>query len=354
VTFVLFCCVFVVVGFCMPPFSLVNVSKFTPDSDGMKVTYLPVPFINRSRPRFWFFALAACGGKGLDRAQVSFHAWQAHQSHWNREFSEESTGLNTLYLVFFFLTAVLVGVHCLGTYRLQQKLSTVLHPMLRLFLLLLLVFFLGVFCSLLHYGAYPQNGVGVPALGKLGSICAIVARCLFITLLLLLSKGWTIALDPTASGRLTTKHKAAVFLLVLCYFVLSLVTIFYAENNADLRYVRPGAGVQALEILTVVVWIAFAAWFTYETVKSYKNEDNPSRKVRGRSTDGTVGGWGQLRPPLLLLLLLLLFADAVGCYCFVPLPTPAHVPPRGCVVPPLDAAEPFGERVGVGLGSLGS
>lgn len=292
------------------------------NGDGtVTLSFVPLPFSESTRPRFWFFSLARCNGGGFVNAAYHSHALQIGESDWNKEFSEDQNGLNTLYLSFFFLFTLLVVINCIGqsdatrssaqiaqsldgsraanslcfgcallllllcvcfccprvvacapgTYKLQQRLSY-LHPMIKLFLIVLVLEYISVFVLLLHYGSFAQNGTGIVELLKAGQILSIASRCFFMLLLLFLAKGWTISTE-------TLTRKGAVVGLVVCYLILDITILLWSMYDADPRRTTPGKTVLALSILVDVVWLGFSAWFAVEIFWfSYRPETNAAKR----------------------------------------------------------------------------
>jgi len=177
----------------------------------------------------------------------------------------------TLYLVFMFMFTFLVAVHCWNTAKLQARLSY-LHPMLKLFLLSLVVEFFAVFLELIHYGSYPNNGVGVPALHTLGSVLSLVSRVLLILLLLLLAKGWTIS-------RESLDRKWFVVGVLGAYLLLSVVRLVWEREEVDPKLIKLPSSLLAIDVVLALTFLAFAGWFVVEIVFfSYRKEENPHKK----------------------------------------------------------------------------
>jgi len=233
-------------------------------------SFTSAPIRQGVRPRFWYFVLADCTNK-LHDVHYRMHAVQAAMSSWNEEFGSNELGLNTTYLTFFFVYVLFLTIHGISTWKLQRKLSY-LHPMLKLFLIVLVVNFIAVFVLLLHYGSYARNGIGMPSLLKAGEILVIVSRCFFMLLLLLLARGWTISHE-----RLTKKW--LVVTLVVSYLVVSIIILGYDYSARDPKLTKEPRTVEILTVLLNVVWLAFASWFTYAIFfDSYRHEENPHKK----------------------------------------------------------------------------
>lgn len=247
-----------------------NATDVTVREGSYTLHYRPTDIQQATRPRYWFYAFARCE-ESFKNAEFRIHSKQLDVSSWDEEFGWNEHGLNTVYLTFFFFFTVLLITNSIGTYRLQQKLSYV-HPMIKLFLISLVIEYLSIFLLLLHYGSYAQNGTGIPMLLKLGQILSIVSRCFLMLLLLLLAKGWTISNE-------TLTKKWAVVSIVLAYLGVSVVILVFSYAEDDPMRTTPTSTIQALSILLSVVWLVFACWFSGQIFAvSYKNEDNPAKK----------------------------------------------------------------------------
>jgi hypothetical protein len=226
----------------------------------------------------WFFTFARCVG-GFSDVDFKIHAVQSDQSSWNREFGSNENGLNSLYLAFFLLFTILIAFNCRGTYQLQQKLSY-LHPMIKLFLIVLIMEYLSIFLLLIHYGSYANNGVGILLLMKLGEVFAIVSRCFFMLLLLLLAKGWTISHE-------TLTHKWAVIGVVFAYLGMSVFMLVWSYAEEDPLHTTPGKSIVAMTIIVNLVWLVFAVWFSITIFFfSFRKEQNPSKRSMYLNDDG--------------------------------------------------------------------
>ena len=237
----------------------------------------------------WFFAFSRCGPGGLSSAEYRIH-FEQNSDSWNREFGYNENGMNTLYLSFFLILTVVIGINCFSVYRLQQKLSY-LHPLIKLFFIILIIEYFSMFILLIHYGSYASNGEGIVLLLKLGQVLAIVSRCLFMMLLLLLAKGWTIS-------RETLTHKWAIIGIVLSYLGLSIFILVYSYSNEDPKLSSPSKTDMVLTIILNVIWLAFAVWYLIQIFfYSYRGEDNPHKRSMFLKL-GVIFGLWFLLPPL--------------------------------------------------------
>jgi hypothetical protein len=222
-----------------------------------------------TRPRFWYYAFAHCRG-GLTDLDYHFHFTQYGESEWNRELGQNIAGLNSLYLSMFFVFVLLLVIHARGTYQLAKEIQYV-HPLLKLFWIVLIIQLVSIFSSLIHFGVFSRDGRGAPALMKLGVITSIIARAFFILLLLLVAKGWTIS-----SERLT--HRWAVAAICGAYLIVAIALQFYTWSAEDPMSSNPSNGVEAATIVMNLVWLAFAIWFVVQVFLSWRKEANPDKK----------------------------------------------------------------------------
>ena len=205
---------------------------------------------------------------GFNGVSYRLHTTQAEQGAWSRELGANERGLNTLYLWAFFAAAALLAAHAHSTVQLHAALHY-LHPLLRLFLLLLLGQTLALLAMLLHYGTYARDGAGSPGLRNFGAVADCASRAALVLLLLLLGKGWTLS-----SERLT--QRGAVAAVALAHLALGLVVALWGTNDdgtaADEVRSGPGAVRQLVAFLHASAWAGCGVWFCLLVWSSAKSE----------------------------------------------------------------------------------
>jgi len=115
--------------------------------------------------------------------------------------------------------------------------------------------------EVLHYYVYSLNGKGVPALLVLANLVDIPHQVIFMGLVLLISKGWTISTMHVAPRRLLN---AVLFLLSVAYVALFLWGTL-GEDPASVLYIyesAPGYIIIALRLLILF-------YFGFNIRKSY-------------------------------------------------------------------------------------
>jgi len=158
---------------------------------------------------------------------------------------------------------------------LSKKLQFV-HPLIKMFAVILVLQLLVILCHLSYWGAYWHNGHGLPGAKPIGEIGDIIARVGFMLLLILLAKGWTINGEPL-TDKIPILGSVSGFGLV---FVLLLVLkdVFTDPAATDVP-----TAIRWIIYILLVFWLGFAGWFVFCLRMSYIREDNPVKKKLYRS-----------------------------------------------------------------------
>lgn len=245
-----------------------------------------------SPARSWFFTFARCNDLGFEDVEYHIHTLESGESRWNEEFGANDLGLNSLYLCFFFVFTIMVGLNCRGAYKLQMRLSY-LHPIVKWFLVIVVIEYISVFMMLIHYGSYSSNGVGVPTLLRVAQVLAIVSRCFFLFLLALLAKGYTISRD-------TVTYRWAVVGVILAWLGLSIFIFIWQQTLVDPKLTSPTSKVEAMTIVLNVIWLTFAAWFIAQVIASYRSETSQVKRSMYLKIGIAFAPWF-IAPPLVSL-----------------------------------------------------
>ena len=73
---------------------------------------------------------------------------------------------------------------------------------------------------MLHLGNFAQNGVGFIFLARIGEVAEIISRLIFIFLLMLLAKGWTISNEELT-------HKSMIVGVVVTFAIIHIGIIVW-------------------------------------------------------------------------------------------------------------------------------
>jgi len=225
------------------------------------------------RPRFWYVVLANCAGSGyggIVDVTYKLHTFQAEMTSWNEEFGVNETGINTTYLIFFFIYLVMVLTHSVGVQRLSRENGGAVHNIVKLFTASLWTQFFCIFFYIIHYGVYGDNGVGVPGANQFATFLEAIARISLILVLILLAQGWTISAEAIQHRMAIA---AAIFLLFIFYLAL-IIWNFAARDPITTLYMYDSAAGALIVTVLFVVWI----WFVVTIANTYRKEDHPAKK----------------------------------------------------------------------------
>jgi len=215
------------------------------------------------RPHYWYVAVLNCNSVTFElNYQISF---TQYQENWNHQFSYDDQGLLLLYIIFFIVYVIGLGLHLYGDFQLIRASS--LHPIVQLLSLSIISEFISILFYLINYGSYANNGVGSPACLLIAEIFDIISVLIFMLLLILVAKGWGITY-PTLSHIQQQKVVLAIILVVIfvCYVVLFFWGIFGIDPAATLYVYQsvPGVILLCVRFLTMIYFV----WCLQSTVKA--------------------------------------------------------------------------------------
>lgn len=254
----------------------------------------------KMRPRFWFMALAHCkegGSHELMPTEYQTHWVNTQRGPWGRELGANEAGLNTLYLCAFLVYIPFMVVHFYGVVQLSRKLEYV-HPMVKLFAVVVFLQSVVVILNMLHWGHYKNNGKGIPILVVVADGVDLVVRTLFVLILMLISQGWTISGDELTG-------KKQVLGMVGSYFVISALILLWQFADFDPAATSPVLILQISIYLINFVWVGLAVWFGMTIYKSFVQEDNPVKKTLYRNLAFVYFPWFFGLPAVSILTLML-------------------------------------------------
>jgi len=177
---------------------------------------------------FWYVSMVGCSRNSSDPEScfwlkdfsagvIKYNIWLVnghpnlkHMNPFEHQFSFEMHDIFEMYAAFFFIYCLLVPVQL-------YALSKQRHLLPMLLTVCMCLEFVGVLFNLLHVLVFAFDGKGVELLGVVGNFVDNVAQCLFMLLLLLVVKGWTVT-----RMLLETRTKVVLFTLWGNYTVASM------------------------------------------------------------------------------------------------------------------------------------
>lgn len=122
-----------------------------------------------------------------------------------------------------------------------------------------------IIANLSYWVAYVWNGEGLSGALLVGQIIDVFTRSLFILMLMLMAKGWTISSDELTG-------KFFVVAIVIAYTILDGTVLILKYGADDPAATSPNRSITILRYVIIIVWVALAAWFNGTIYKSYKKE----------------------------------------------------------------------------------
>jgi hypothetical protein len=180
------------------------------------------------------------------------------------QFSFELQGVLQMAIVFLALFVGLGAIHLFGVLILKAP----GHTLIRLYTASLFSESLGITFHFIHYMIYAKNGVGIVSLRDLGDFCVIVTQCLFMLLLLLIAKGWTITTVYLTNKKYVAGLWITYVILNIVLFIVNIVTSLNEFSGRSAYQSIPGGFILALRCLILI-------WFLYELRNSYLQENVP-------------------------------------------------------------------------------
>jgi len=223
-------------------------------------------FNDTRRPHFWFIAVSQCESGNL---QLDYDLTFLNPGGpWIRQFSYDEQGLVGMYLFFWLIFLLELVVHLTGVWKMIQTKNY--HPIVRLLTVALALETASLFVSFIHYAIYASNGIGSPGLLGLGDILDITSQLVFMLLLILIAKGWTITRQEITNKRLLL---ISISLLMICYLIL-ITWQNVGMDPADTIYIYETIPAIILLVLRVII----LGWFLWCLRDSYMTEIHSKKK----------------------------------------------------------------------------
>jgi hypothetical protein len=215
--------------------------------------------------------LSSCDANGTGYVNFHVHFLNIQENSWNIEFGVNEMGLNTLFLVFFIYYTIFIAVHYFGVYLFFTSQKYV-HPLIRLFTVVVSVQFIFIVFKLAHYVTFANNGKGIVFLDYLGDIFEVIAKVCFMLMIMLLALGWTITSDNLYG-------KSFVILAVFLFsgtWISILIWKLAVQDPAEVELPFP---LRVMQLILLALWFIFALWFFVTCIYNWKKEDNPVKKT---------------------------------------------------------------------------
>eukprot|EP01132_Coremiostelium_polycephalum_P004083 gene4083-5111_t len=220
---------------------------------------------DKQRPHFWYVVAANCNGT----IDINYKLTMKNQGGlWKAQFSYDEQGLEALYLVYFWVFLILVGISVYNAWSLIKTRS--FHPIVKILMIAVLLEFFSCFILLIHYGIYSHDGVGAKGLRGFGELLDLGAQIALILLLIFISKGWAIS-------RVTIDEKKIIFGVVGGLSILYLIMFIWYQAGLD-----PASSVYMYDtvpgILLLIARSLAMIWFMWCAYNTYMEEQHPAKR----------------------------------------------------------------------------
>jgi len=235
----------------------------------------------QGNPRYWYFAILCCAyqdplntSSNINRCQTpgallnlqyNIHMLN-NETNWSRndwEFGFDEKGLAAMYTAYLAIYILYLFVHGYGLKELRF-INGSIHSFISAFTAVTAIQLLSIVLCMIHWTSYGQDGTGEPVLNDVGKVLNVLARIIFMVLLMFLAEGWTISkISLTQNSKRTII--GALSLITLVYAALLLWGFFVRTPEM----ITPPRVQQVLIYILTAVWILFALWFTYTCFKSF-------------------------------------------------------------------------------------
>ncbi|KAJ4444911.1 hypothetical protein ANN_06710, partial [Periplaneta americana] len=244
-----------------------------------------------ARERWWFLAISNCNAtKGLNVWYRFLMTNGPPGDYWHEHFSADEFYIlpNLLASCVAYLLMILAIIMC----TVELKSRQLFHTTYKLFVVSVLLQETGNIFQTAAYIKYALDGVGFPRTKTFGRLCESASETIFLLLLLLLGKGFTVTRGRL---RLASSIKLTIF---MCLYIVTYTVLFVYERHffdpGEVLYLYESPPGYGLIFLRVIAW-----WmFVYSTIFTLKHYPEKARFYYPFNIMGTL--WFMAGPAFIL------------------------------------------------------
>ncbi|KAI6240182.1 Transmembrane protein [Aphelenchoides fujianensis] len=216
------------------------------------------------RPRWWYLAVGNCDSpQGLFVDYEVLMTNSKPSNRWFYHFSFDEFYVLPISIFFMVLEILILIVSIVFTYLLKAR--NLFHSTFKLFLHALALHLSGQICLWLHFDRYADNGRGFPLLRSCGLMLRQFASVVFVLLLLLIAKGYTIT-----RGKISAASTVKLLIFMTFYLVAHVVMLVWELalfDPAEVTYISESSAAYVMAALTIVAWL----WYLISSYKTVRN-----------------------------------------------------------------------------------
>ncbi|XP_066281004.1 transmembrane protein 145-like isoform X2 [Branchiostoma lanceolatum] len=212
-----------------------------------------------ARERWWYIAISSCDSKNGLNIQYEMTLTNGN-GYWTKHFSADEFHILETDITFLVLFAGILALSVWVATILRSR--QLFHTSYKMYMAAVGFHVFSLFLLCLHYGQYGNDGVGLPAAQLLGRIFQSVSSLVFLLMLILLGKGYTVT-----RGRLSHGGSVKISVFMTLYTLAFAILFIYEREFFDAGlvlylYESPaGYGLIALQLLSWL-WFCYAIFFT--------------------------------------------------------------------------------------------
>ncbi|KAI6235271.1 Transmembrane protein [Aphelenchoides besseyi] len=211
------------------------------------------------RPRWWYLALANCdsiNGLYLDYNILMTNGKPSNR--WFYHFSFDEFYSLPICIFFMIVDIIILIISIIFTYMLKSR--NYFHATFKLYLHSLVLHLSGQVLMWLHYDRYADNGRGFPLLRSFGLLLRQFASVIFVLLLLLVAKGYTITRSKISQ---TSTVKLIIF---MTFYLITNVAMMIWElalfDPAEVTYISESMAAYFQSGLIIIAWL----WYLLSSI----------------------------------------------------------------------------------------
>uniref|UniRef100_G3UEN8 Transmembrane protein 145 n=1 Tax=Loxodonta africana TaxID=9785 RepID=G3UEN8_LOXAF len=216
------------------------------------------------RERWWYIALSKCGGDGL---QLEYEMVLTNgKSFWTRHFSADEFGILETDVTFLLIFTLIFFLSCYFGYLLKGR--QLLHTTYKMFMVAAGVEVLSLLFFCIYWGQYATDGIGNESLKILAKLLFSSSFLIFLLMLILLGKGFTV----TRWGRISHSGSVKLSVYMTLYTLTHVVLLIY---EAEDQFFDPGQVLYTYESPAgyglIGLQVAAYVWFCYAVLISLRH-----------------------------------------------------------------------------------
>ncbi|KAK3742302.1 hypothetical protein RRG08_066076 [Elysia crispata] len=226
-----------------------------------------------SRERWWYVTVSRCGAPSNTQVSGLYLYYKLHMTNGDdllhQEFSADEFYILLIDIIFFilYLKIMVLSIFCAVKLRNRQ----LFHSTYKLYLASVTLWTTHLLCMVIAWGSYGNTGWEMRRMEVLGRIFAAGSNVIFILMLILLAKGYTIV-----RGRLTNKAMIKITTFICLYVIVSVALFiwegaFFDPGLVLYYYESPPGYCMVAIILLGWLWFTKAAVFTLKHFKAKTN-----------------------------------------------------------------------------------